>query len=59
MVSPGILASFALEIANRSRGLPSGSPPCRAAMVNSRMILVKILPRFASTAALCRFVVAQ
>src|SRR5512147_942891 len=59
MVSPGMLASFALAIANLKRGLPSGSPPERDAIVNSRMILVKIFPRLASWAPLCRLIVAQ
>ncbi len=37
---------FAAEIAVRSRGLASGSPPpWRAAMVISLMYLEKILPR--------------
>ena len=37
----------------RSRGLAAGSPPpVRAATEISRMILVKILPRFASCAFL-------
>ncbi|MDQ1092351.1 hypothetical protein QE400_001764 [Xanthomonas sacchari] len=42
-----------LSIATRSRGLLDGSPPpARAATPISRMILVKILPRFASDAFL-------
>jgi len=59
-LSDGMFASLALRIASRSRGLPSGSPPpMRAAIVISRISLVKTLPRLASTEALCRFVVAQ
>src|SRR5690606_28488382 len=48
-----MLAPSALSIALRSRGLAAGSPPpVRAATEISRMILVKILPRFASCAFL-------
>src|SRR5690606_17612970 len=48
-----MLAPKALSIALRRRGLAAGSPPpVRAATEISRMILVKILPRFASCAFL-------
>ena len=51
-LSLGILASQALSIANRRRGLEAGSPPpSRAATVISLINLVKILPRCASTRA--------
>jgi len=41
----------ALEMAFLSRAFDSVSPPSRAAMLSSRMILVKTLPRLASVAA--------
>src|SRR5688572_22036717 len=48
-----MLTDSALSTAERRRGLPDGSPPpARAATPISRMILVKILPRCASTAFL-------
>src|SRR5688572_22525527 len=48
-----MLSDRPLSIAARRRGLPPGSPPpARAATPISRMILVKILPRRASTAFL-------
>src|SRR5690606_17562687 len=51
MLSFGILASRAVSIARRRRGLPSGSPPPRrAAIVISLISLVKTLLRFASFA---------
>src|SRR6185369_10452225 len=51
MVSRGILAWRAAIMAARSRGLALGSAwPVLAATVNSRMILVKTLARFASCA---------
>src|SRR3569833_2198551 len=51
MVSRGILAWRAAIMAARSRGLALGSAwPVLAATVNSRMILVKTLARFASSA---------
>src|SRR3989344_4231453 len=53
MVSLVMLASSALSIAARRRGLSLGSPPVRAATVISRIILVKSLPRLASCAPLC------
>src|SRR5438874_2606950 len=46
MFSFGIFSFFAAKIAVRKRGLEFGSPPpMRAAMVISRMIRVKALPR--------------
>src|SRR5690606_24765138 len=48
-----MLADRPLSMALRRRGLPAGSPPpARAATEISRMILVKILPRRASSAFL-------
>ena len=53
MVSRVMLFASALSIAARRRGLEPGSPPpSLAAVTSSRMILVKILPRLASCAAL-------
>src|ERR1043166_7967192 len=52
IVSDGILAFLAVVTAVRRRGFASGSPPpIRAAEVNSRMSLVNVLPRRASTTA--------
>ncbi|OPZ58892.1 MAG: hypothetical protein BWY86_01373 [Candidatus Aminicenantes bacterium ADurb.Bin508] len=52
MLSAGMFRSRALSIASRRRGLLSGlAPPPRAAIIISRMTLVKALPRLASTAA--------
>src|ERR1041384_5435518 len=49
MLSAGILASRASSIALRRRGLESGfPPPILEAIVISRIILVKSLPRLAS-----------
>src|SRR5713101_8287703 len=51
MLSAGMLTDLALSTAVRRRGLEPGSPPPRrAAMDISRMILVKIFPRLASSA---------
>src|SRR5580765_4915142 len=48
-----MLADSPLSMALRRRGLPAGSPPpARAATEISRITLVKILPRWASTAFL-------
>src|SRR5450759_3883342 len=48
-LSLGILLEYALSIARRRRGLPSGSPPpSRAATVISLINRVKFLPRLAS-----------
>src|ERR1035437_9695738 len=53
MFSFGIDCAFALSIAVRNRGLPSGSPPPNlAATVISRISLVNRAPRFLSVAAL-------
>src|SRR5205809_6378913 len=52
MLSLGIEASLAFEMASASAGLPSGSPPPSfAATVIARVSLVKSLPRRASTIA--------
>src|ERR1700690_8629 len=60
MLSLGIFSLFAESMAVRRRGLVMGSaPPVRAAMVNSRIILVKILPRLASVAAFLCLIVAH
>jgi hypothetical protein len=46
-----MLSALAEAMADRSRGLPSGSPPpMRAATVISLISLVNILPRLASAA---------
>src|SRR5215203_425691 len=53
-----MLAARAAASASRSDGLPPGSPPpMRAAVVMSRAILVKILPRFASSTPFLRLMV--
>src|ERR1043166_1430511 len=55
-----MLAALASSTALRSRGFLSGSPPpIRAAMMISRIIRVKILPRLASSAPLLRLIVAH
>src|SRR5712691_8327400 len=60
MLSFGMFSFFAARIAVRKRGLELGSPPpMRAAMVISRMILVKARPRFASVAAFLCLIVAH
>src|SRR5436190_22331231 len=52
MLSFGIEASLALEMASASEGLPSGSPPPSfAATVIARASFVKSLPRRESTIA--------
>src|SRR6186713_3335872 len=61
MLSAGMLTLLALSMIVLSLGLPSGSPPpMRAATVISLIMLVKILPRLASSAPflcliLCHF----
>src|SRR5690348_8334393 len=51
---------LAAAMAVRSRGLESGSPPpTRAAMVISRISLVKMRPRLASVAAFLCLIVAH
>src|SRR5690606_38991129 len=53
-----MLAALAAARASRSAGLPAGSPPpLRAATWMSRAILVKILPRLASSAPFLRLMV--
>src|SRR5581483_222950 len=60
MLSAGMFSDFAARIAVRRRGLESGSPPLmRAATDISLMILVKILPRFASAAPFLCLMVAH
>src|SRR5215510_5920858 len=60
IVSDGIFAVLAAATAVRRRGFESASPPpMRAAEVNSRMSLVKTLPRRASTAAFLCLMVAH
>src|SRR5713226_6109360 len=51
MLSAGMLTLFAFSTAVRRRGFePRSPPPMRAAIDISRMILVKIFPRLASSA---------
>ena len=53
ILSFGMLCAFALSTASRRRGLELRSlPPMRAAIVISRISLVKSLPRFLSWAPL-------
>src|SRR5580692_1625768 len=60
MLSLGMFSPLAARMAVRRRGLVSGSaPPVRAAIVSSRIILVKILPRLASVAAFLCLIVAH
>src|SRR5882757_4987613 len=59
MLSCGMFSALAARIAVRSRGLPSGSPPPRAAMVISLIRRVKILPRLASSAPFLCLIVAH
>src|SRR2546427_248109 len=57
MLSSGMFSALAASIAVRSRALPSGSPPpCFAAMVISRISLVKSAPRRASVTAFLRLI---
>src|SRR5207247_683330 len=57
MLSSGMFSAFAASIAVRSRALPAGSPPpCFAAMVISRISLVKRAPRRASVTAFLRLI---
>src|SRR5437899_4059382 len=55
MLSDGMFSALAASMAVRRRALPLGSPPpCLAAIVISRISLVKAAPRLASvTAFLC------
>src|SRR5207245_11401894 len=58
--SLGMFSFLAAAIAVRSLGLESGSPPpTRAAMVISRITLVKMRPRLASVAAFLCLIVAH
>src|ERR1700733_8786231 len=60
MLSFGMFSFLAARMAVRSRGLESGSPPpTRAAMVISRISLVKMRPRLASVAAFLCLIVAH
>src|SRR5271167_1836887 len=60
ILSLGMFSPLAVRIAVRRRGLVTGSaPPVRVAMVNSRISLVKILPRRASVAAFLCLIVAH
>jgi hypothetical protein len=60
MLSLGMLAARALSMASRRRGFASGSPPpILAAVAISRISLVKIFPRLASTAPFLRLIVAH
>ena len=60
ILSAGMLACFAFVIKVLSLGLNSGSlPPSLVAKDISLLITLNILPRLASTAALCLLVVAH
>src|SRR6516165_2431104 len=60
LLSLGMFSPLAARMAVRSRGFEFGSePPTRAAMVNSRMSLVKTFPRRASVAAFLCLIVAH
>ena len=59
MLSEGMLTALAARMAVRRRGLPSGSPPLRAAMVISLMMRVNAFPRLASVAAFLCLMVAH
>src|SRR4029077_18906751 len=60
MLSLGIFSPLAARMAVRRRGFVTGSaPPVRAAIVSSRMIFVKTLPRLASVAAFLCLIVAH
>src|SRR6476646_5491373 len=59
MLSFGIDTALAAVIAVRRRGFASGSPPLRAAIMISLMIVVNILPRLASSAAFLCLMVAH
>src|SRR5246127_4572695 len=60
MFSLGMFSPLAARIAVRKRGLEFGSPPpMRAAIEISRIILVKMRPRFASVAAFLCLIVAH
>src|SRR4051794_7333312 len=59
ILSDGMLTALAAIMAVRRRGLPSGSPPFRAAIMISLMSRVNALPRFASVAAFLCLMVAH
>src|SRR4029434_5589098 len=60
MLSAGMFAALALSTAVRRRGLlPVSPPPMRAAIVISRISLVKTLPRLASSAPFLCLIVAH
>src|SRR5690348_5270545 len=57
MLSSGMFSALAASIAVRRRALPAGSPPpCLAAIVISRISLVKSAPRRASVTAFLRLI---
>src|SRR5438132_6200049 len=57
MLSSGMFSALAASMAVRSRALPPGSPPpCLAAMVISRISLVKSAPRRWSVTAFFRLI---
>src|ERR1051325_9234798 len=57
MLSSGMFSALAASMAVRSRALPAGSPPpCLAAIVISRISLVKSAPRRASVTAFFRLI---
>src|SRR5437016_2148573 len=57
MLSSGMFSALAASMAVRSRAFPAGSPPpCLAAMVISRISLVKRAPRRASVTAFLRLI---
>src|ERR1700757_4221822 len=59
MLSAGMFSALEARIDVRSRGLPSGSPPDRAAMVISLIRRVNVLPRLASSAPFLCLIVAH
>src|ERR1700751_4182880 len=59
ILSAGMFSALAAATAVRRRGLPSGSPPERAAMVISLIRRVKILPRLASSGPFLCLIVAH
>jgi len=57
MLSQGMFSALAASMAVRRRAFPAGSPPpCRAAIVISRITLVKAAPRLASVTAFFLFI---
>ena len=59
MLSEGMETFLAARMAVRSRGLPSGSPPERAAIWISLIRRVNVFPRLASMAAFLCLIVAH